>query len=61
MKVYLFILLIIISCSYPDIDSIPKFENLVITEKESIELCKLSNNNNTDLINCLVKYYESQE
>ena len=43
------------SCTYPDIDSVPDFEDLVITKEESIDLCKLTYTDNKSLSNCLNK------
>ena len=37
------IFLLIISCSYPDIDSVPDFRSLNISMQDSIDLCKISN------------------
>ena len=51
-KIFIILLLILISCAYPDIDSVPKFDNISITLQESIELCKL-NSNNDELSKCL--------
>ena len=49
---YLFFL-IIYSCGYPDLDSVPKFDQLVITEEESIDLCNLTNTDKKALSQCL--------
>jgi len=46
-------ILILLSCNYPDIDSVPDFKNLNITEEESIDLCKLANTDIKDLSECL--------
>ena len=51
--IYLSICLIILSCGYPDIDSVPNFENLKITKEESIDLCKFSNTDNEEVSECL--------
>ena len=48
------------SCAYPDIDTVPNFQNLNITEQEHIDLCKLSNDDNKKFIECLVEYYEKE-
>ena len=40
---FLIIFLFTISCGYPDIDSVPKFESTIITKKELEDLCYLSN------------------
>ena len=39
----LFIFIFIISCAYPDIDSVPDFKNVTLSKEESIDLCKLIN------------------
>ena len=54
-NLYLLLFFIFISCAYPDIDSVPDFENLVITKEEAIDLCKLTNTVNKRLSNCLDK------
>ena len=51
--IFSFIFLFILSCGYPDIDSVPNFENLIITREESIDLCKLSNTDNEEINECL--------
>ena len=43
---FLIFFLFIISCGYPDIDSVPKFESTNITKEELEDLCYL---NNTDI------------
>ena len=43
---YLFFLLFAIlfySCGYPDIDTVPEFKEIIITDKNQIDLCNLSN------------------
>ena len=52
---YLLFFLIIFSCGYPDIDSVPNFKNLVITKEESIDLCKLINTDKMELQKCIEK------
>ena len=54
-NLYLFFFIVLLSCAYPDIDSVPDFEDLVITKEESIDLCKLTNTVNKSLSNCLDK------
>ena len=54
-NLYLLIFLILISCAYSDIDSVPDFEDLIITKEESIDLCKLANTDNKTLSDCLDK------
>tara|TARA_Y100001970_G_C13520098_1_gene502541 strand:+ start:152 stop:340 length:189 start_codon:yes stop_codon:yes gene_type:complete len=55
---YCLLLLIFLSlyaCGYPDIDSVPDFDDLVITKEEAIDLCNLSNTDKKDLTDCLKK------
>jgi len=54
-NLYLLFCLILVSCAYTDIDSVPDFEDLVITKEESIDLCKLTYTDNKSLSNCLNK------
>ena len=51
---FTFFLLFLYSCGYPDIDSVPTFKEMQITNEESIDLCKLSNTDINDLVKCLV-------
>ena len=37
-----FILLLLISCGYPDIDSVPSFKELKLSDEELFDLCQLS-------------------
>jgi hypothetical protein len=59
-NLYLLIFLILISCAYSDIDSVPDFEDLIITKEESIDLCKLTNTVNKSLSTCLDKIENNQ-
>ena len=59
-NLYIFFFFILLSCVYPDIDSVPDFEDLVITKEESIDLCKLTNTDNKSLSNCLDKIENNQ-
>ena len=57
---YILFFFILLSCTYPDIDSVPDFEDLVITKEESIDLCKLTNTVNKSLSTCLDKIENNQ-
>ena len=52
-KLFLIFLLLLSSCGYPDIDTVPDFKDVNITEKESIDLCKINNSDNEKIANCL--------
>jgi hypothetical protein len=42
MKLLLFFILFFLSsCGYPDIDSVPNFKNIKLTNDELIDLCQL--------------------
>ena len=51
-KFIIIILFLIISCSYPDIDSVPDFKSLDISMQESIDLCKISNSDKENTEDC---------
>ena len=59
-NLYILFFFILLSCTYPDIDSVPDIENLVITKEESIDLCQLTNTDNKSLSNCLDKIENNQ-
>ena len=43
--------LLLLSCGYPDIDSVPNFNNIKLTDEELLDLCntKTSDKYNKDL------------
>jgi hypothetical protein len=43
------------SCGYPDIDSVPSFQELTLTEDELFDLCELSSADKSDIHNCIIK------
>ena len=56
MKFIIFsFLLFLISCGYPDIDSVPTFNDIKLTEEELFDLCELSSNDKSIIDNCVVK------
>ena len=48
----------IFSCSYPDIDTLTKFDTLKITREESMIICKFNNQFITEKIIISKKFYE---
>ena len=60
IKSFLIFLFLLVSCSYPDIDSVPNFKDVKITEQESIDLCKINNSVN-EQIDCIVKIYQNTD
>ena len=54
MKIFFVIFaLIVFSCGYPDIDSVPDFKNIKLTEEELMDLCSVetSDKNKNELCN----------
>ena len=52
-KLFLIFLFLLSSCGYPDIDTVPNFKDVSITEKEAIDLCKINNSDNEQITKCL--------
>ena len=50
---FLIIFLFTLSCGYPDIDTVPKFESTIVTEKELEDLCYLSNTDIKEIEECI--------
>ena len=48
-----FILLLLISCGYPDIDSVPSFKELKLSDEELFDLCQLSSSDKSEIVNCI--------
>ena len=48
-----FILLLLISCGYPDIDSVPSFKELKLSDEELFDLCQLSSSDKSEIDNCI--------
>ena len=53
MKLLIFIFMLLLSCSYPDIDSVPNFKELKLSEEELFDLCELSSNDMKELDTCI--------
>ena len=54
MKIIAFlILLLLVSCAYPDIDSVPNFKDLKLSDEELFDLCQLSSNDKSESDNCI--------
>ena len=51
-RIVILFLLLIFSCNYPDIDSVPEFDSLDISIDENIDLCKIKNKNNSIQDDC---------
>ncbi len=61
IKYYTLFFLILFSCGYPDIDSVPDFKNMKISEEEAIELCKINNSDNQVIDNCISEILKNEQ
>ena len=48
-----FILFLLVSCGYPDIDSVPNFKELKLSDEELFDLCQLNSTDKSDIDNCI--------
>ena len=56
MKIIIyFILLLLVSCGYPDIDSVPSFNELKLSDEELFDLCQLSSSDKSVIDNCIIE------
>ena len=54
MKIIIcFIILLLVSCGYPDIDSVPSFNELKLNDEELFDLCQLSSSDKSEIDNCI--------
>ena len=53
MKLLIFIFMLLLSCSYPDIDSVPNFKDLKLSEEELFDLCELSSSDKNEIDTCI--------
>ena len=51
--IFFFILLLLVSCGYPDIDSVPSFKELKLSYEELFDLCQLSSSDKSEINNCI--------
>ena len=49
------ILLLLVSCGYPDIDSVPSFNELKLSDEELFDLCQISSSDKSEIDNCIKK------
>ena len=56
--IYLIIFILIASCSYPDIDTVPKFDNMQISLRDFIDVCKLGKAPDEDFSDCFKELFE---
>ena len=51
--IFYFNLFLLVSCGYPDIDSVPSFKELKLSEEELFDLCQLSSADKSEFDNCI--------
>ena len=51
--IILFFLLIVVSCGYPDIDTVPSFKDLKLSHEELFDLCQLNSTDKSDIDECI--------
>ena len=51
--IFFFVLLILVSCGYPDIDSVPSFKDLKLSDEELFDLCQLNSTDKSKIDNCI--------
>ena len=51
--IILFFFLFLASCGYPDIDSVPSFKELKLSDEELFDLCQLSSTDKSEINNCI--------
>ena len=54
MKIIILLTLFyLFSCNYPDVDTVPTFENIELSKDELFDLCQLLSNDNSEIDNCI--------
>ena len=48
-----FTLFFLVSCGYPDIDTVPSFKDLKLTDEELFDLCQLNSTDKSKFDNCI--------
>ena len=46
----------LISCGYPDIDSVPDFKDVLLTEEEIVDYCSNVNLGKKNIDKCITNY-----
>ena len=49
----LFFLLFVVSCGYPDIDTVPSFKDLKLSHEELFDLCQLNSTDKSVIDECI--------
>ena len=51
--IFYFTLFLLVSCGYPDIDSVPSFKALELSNEELFDLCQLNSTDKSEIENCI--------
>ena len=51
--IFFLVLLLLVSCGYPDIDSVPSFKDLKLSDEELFDLCQLNSTDKSEIDNCI--------
>ena len=51
--IFFFVLLLLVSCGYPDIDSVPSFKDLKLSDEELFDLCQLNSTDKSEIDDCI--------
>ena len=51
--IFFFVLLLLVACGYPDIDSVPSFKDLKLSDEELFDLCQLNSTDKSEIDNCI--------
>ena len=51
--IFFFTLFFLVSCGYPDIDSVPSFKDLKHSDEELFDLCQLNSTDKSEIDNCI--------
>ena len=51
--IFYFTLFLLVSCGYPDIDSVPSFKVLELSNEELFDLCQLNSADKSEIENCI--------
>tara|TARA_B100000886_G_scaffold266130_1_gene190462 strand:- start:432 stop:617 length:186 start_codon:yes stop_codon:yes gene_type:complete len=54
--IVIYLLFIILSCGYPDLDEVPDFKNTKFSDDELLEYCSISNRDKKDIDKCVNDY-----
>ena len=52
----LFLLIYLSSCGYPDIDNVPDFKNILLTDQEISDYCSINNLEKEKIDKCIIDY-----